>query len=573
MDWYRFDLHLHTPASECYRQPGVSYLDILKKAEEKRLDIIALADHNTVRGYAEMLSEVRDLELLENLGRLQGLEKDFLLEYRRLLRKILVLPAVEFTATFGFHILGVFSEETTVRDLEHMLLNMGIPAERIDVGTGEVGATVDVLTVYRMMREAGAIVIAAHANSTHGVALQGLNFGGQTKIAFTQDRNLHALEVTDLESTRRQRTAEFFNGSRPEYPRRMHVIQGSDCHRLDDDPTDRTQFGVGGRAMEVLLPNVSFAALKEVFEGSDFTRMRPYRAAREPFDHVQAAREAGPSIVQSFHESMGRRGGRLHAVLRDVVAFANTNGGTVYVGVSTKASADPKGVERPEEAIAVLKNDIQRRIAPSLEVELTSLKSKGKPILRISVPSAPAKPYTLDGSKIYVRQETETSLAVRDEIVQIISRQTAGEEAAGGRGNGKKEPAGPTFRVAPPRTGVEVVSAEERKGIRYHALRDLRNRSVVTDVTKESARRLWRYAIKEHDKTIRQAAAVKWDGDLGVWKAYRRGNRTKYNLAHLDASGASHYYYGVTEEGLHGEWKTLVGSNGPAVSEEGAAEE
>src|SRR5690606_28606292 len=162
-----------------------------------------------------------DLELLENLGRLQGKEKEFLLEYRRLLRKILVLPAVEFTATLGFHILGVFSDETTVRDIEHLLLNMGIPPSRLDGGTGEVGATVDVLAVYRQMREAGAIVIAAHANSTHGVALQGLNFGGQTKIAFTQDPNLHALEVTDLESTRRQRTSEFFNGSRPEYPRRM----------------------------------------------------------------------------------------------------------------------------------------------------------------------------------------------------------------------------------------------------------------------------------------------------------------------------------------------------------------
>ncbi|NLT43633.1 MAG: transcriptional regulator [Anaerolineae bacterium] len=573
MNWYRFDLHLHTPASECYRQTGVSYLDILKKAEEKRLDIIAFADHNTVRGYAELLSEVRDLELLESLGRLQGKEKENLLEYRRLLRKILVLPAVEFTATFGFHILGVFSDETSVRAIEHLLLNMGIPPTRIDVGTGEVGATVDVLTVYRMMREAGAIVIAAHANSTHGVALQGLNFGGQTKIAFTQDPNLHALEVTDLESTRRQRTSEFFNGSRPEYPRRMHIIQGSDCHRLDDDPTDRTQFGVGGRAMEVLLPNLSYAALKEVFEGTDFTRMRPYRAAREPFDHVQAAREAGPSIVQSFHEGMGRRGGRLHAVLRDIVGFANTNGGTVYVGVSARASVAPKGVDRPEEAIGILRNDIQRRIAPALDVEITSLKSKGKPILRVSVPSGPSKPYTLDGSKIYVRQETETSLAVRDEIVQIISRQTADTKATAKDDGNHQEAVAPTFRVAPPRTGVEVVSIEERKGVRYHALRDLRNRSLVTDVTKESARRLWRYAITEHDKTLRQTPTIKWSGDLGVSKSYKRGNRMKYNLAQLDASGASHYYYGVTEEGLHGEWKPLVGSNGAAVAEEATAEE
>ncbi|NPV09429.1 MAG: transcriptional regulator [Anaerolineae bacterium] len=570
MDWYRFDLHVHTPASECYRQAEVSYLDILRKAEEKRLDILAIADHNTVRGYAELLSEIRDLELLESLDRLQGPERDHLQEYRRLMRKILVLPGVEFTATFGFHILGIFSRETTVRDLEHLLLNMGVPSARLDEGTGEVGATVDVLTAYRMLREAGGIVIAAHANSTHGVALQGLNFGGQTKIAFTQDRNLHALEVTDLESGRRHRTAEFFDGSRPEYPRRMHIVQGSDAHRLDDDPTDRSQFGVGGRAMEVLLPEVSFEALKQVFESEDFARMRPYRAAREPFDYVQAAREAGPSIVQSFHESMSRRGGRLHAILRDVVAFANTNGGTTYVGVSGRPSAPVKGVDRVEEAMATLKADIQRRITPSLEVAITPMKTKGKTVLRVSVPNGPSKPYTLEGSKIYVRQETETSLAVRDEIVQIISRQSGEAQGGDDSGNGSGAREAASFRVAPPRTGVEVVSTEERKGIRYHALRDLRNRSVVRDVTKESARRLWRYAIKEHEKASRQQPPVKWEGDLGLWKSYKRGNRTKYNLTQLDESGATHYYYGVTEEGLHGEWKGLVGSNGASPAEETA---
>ena len=55
MDWKRMDLHLHTPASSDYRDPGITYLDILKKAEEKKLDMIAFADHNTVgrlRGHA-----------------------------------------------------------------------------------------------------------------------------------------------------------------------------------------------------------------------------------------------------------------------------------------------------------------------------------------------------------------------------------------------------------------------------------------------------------------------------------------------------------------------------------------
>jgi hypothetical protein len=110
-----------------------------------------------------------------------------------------------------------------------------------------------------------------------------LSSAARRKIAYTQDRNLHALEVTDLESRKRAfTTASFFNGSRPEYPRRMHCIQGSDAHRLRGQRL-RPQRGIGERATEVLLPEVSFQALKEVFLGNDFTPALGPIAARRAF--------------------------------------------------------------------------------------------------------------------------------------------------------------------------------------------------------------------------------------------------------------------------------------------------
>ncbi|MER3515185.1 MAG: transcriptional regulator, partial [Chloroflexota bacterium] len=85
---------------------------------------------------------------------------------------------------------------------------------------------------------------------------------------------------------------------------------------------------------EVQLPEVTFEALRDLFLSNDFTRTRPFRLTKEAFDPVQAAREEGPSIVQAFHESVSRRGGRLYAIVADVAAMANTNGGTIYIGVS-----------------------------------------------------------------------------------------------------------------------------------------------------------------------------------------------------------------------------------------------
>jgi hypothetical protein len=581
MVWRKVDLHLHTPGSDDFDESGAGYLDILLKAEERGLDIIAFTDHNTVRGYAAMMAEVQQLEFLERSGRLRPDEKRRLDEFRRLRQKILVLPGFEFTATLGFHILGIFPETTSVRELEHILLRLNVPPDKLDVGSTEIGATTDVLSAYRILDEVGGLVIASHANSSHGVALQGFDFGGQTKIAYTQDPHLHALEVTDLETERRRSTASFYSGSKPEYPRRMHCIQGSDSHRIRRDPKDRSELGVGDRVTEVLLPQVSFAALKALFLGDDFARTRPYRPTTQPFDHVSAARVQGANIVQSFHEGWTRRGGRMHAIICDVVAFANTNGGTIYVGASVNPKVDPVGVEKPEETISAIKAELHRKVAPPLDVEIDTLESQGKKIVRVVVPRGPSVPYSVDGTTIYVRQESETSVAVRDEIVRLVQQATqppAPKPAPAPRVEPAiaevkappapvqpveaemLQPAAPEaqFRIPPPRTGVEIIATVERKGTPYHTLKDLRNGSVVNNVTRASARRLWRYAITQHEEAPVAGETINWSDDIGFWKAYTSGGKQRYNLVQKDSENRVHVYYGVSDEGFHGEWRQFL---------------
>ena len=570
------DLHIHTLASADYQQAGISYLDVLQEAGRKGLEIIAFTDHNTVAGYAGMLEEIEELGMLERLERLRPQEKKRLQEYRRLREKILVLPGFELTATLGFHILGIFSEETTVRELEHILLYLNVPADKLDDGSTEVGATADVLTVYRVIDEAGGIVIGAHANSTHGVAMRHYGFGGQTKIAYTQDRRLHALEVTDLESKGRRTTSAFFSGSKPEYPRRMRCIQGSDAHRLTRDPKDKKSLGIGDRVTEVLLPELSFEALREVFLGDNFTLTRPYRRERAPFDYVRAAREQGASIVQSFHERMTRRGGRLYAVIADVVAFANANGGTIYVGVSSNPKTSPTGIDNPKEAIAILRAEIERKITPPLEVTIDVQQTEGKKVVRLAVPRGDDPPYAIDGSKIYVRQETETNLAVRDEIVQLVKRalRQDSEQALRPSSGQALQPTPPPKEempakeeaaveaapsvVEPPKTGVEIVATVERKGTLYHTMKDLRNGNEVRNVSRSSARRLWQYAITQKEQHPVQVDQVNWRGDIGLWKKKQRAGKVRYDFVQRNAEGQLHVYYGVTEDGIHGPWREFL---------------
>jgi len=412
------DLHLHTPASVDYQIAGVSTLDLLHKAEERGLDIIAFTDHNSVRGYADLWREIEDLELLEHLSRLNPNEAARLAEFRRLLDRILVLPGFEFTATFGFHVLAIFPETTSIRLMEHLLLTLGVAEERF--GSGEVGATSDVLKAYEILDEHGAIVIGAHVNSSHGVAMQGLSFGGQTKIAYTQDEHLAALEVTDLSSSSRRSTAFFFNGSKTEYPRRMHCIQGSDAHRLDRDQMRESNLGIGDRVTEIQLPHASFDALKDLFRSNRFERTRPARAGGPAADELHVARDAGPSVRLAFHERLSlARTGTQH-VLRDVTAMANGDGGVIYIGVGPVDRKTVPGIPAASAATEGLLADIKGHIEPPLETTAVVIDYDGKSIISLTVPAGADVPYELKGDGILVRTGVETRNANRNEIIALV---------------------------------------------------------------------------------------------------------------------------------------------------------
>jgi len=568
--WYSMDLHLHTPASSDYQESNVSYLDILKKAEQRRLEIVAFADHNTVAGYRKMMEEIENLELLASLKRILPEESATLAEYKRLLDKILVLPGFEFTATFGFHILGIFPPETPIREIEHILLKLNIPASQLDEGSVTVGASADVLSAYEQINKAGGLAIAAHANSSNGIAMRGFPFGGQTKIAFTQDANLHALEVTDLEKRGKHTTAAFFRGIKPEYPRRMHCIQGSDAHRLDSDSNRKKNLGIGDRVTEVLLQEPNFASLKDLFLSNDFARTRPRRVVngQPDFDFIRSAREEGPNIIQDFHEQMTVRGGKLYAIIADVCSFANANGGTLYVGLSKDVKAPVTGISNPSQAIKQLEKEINSRISPPLNCSIDTHKTGGKSILRVLVPRGEDPPYAVDDNKIYIREESETNLAVRDEIVNLVKRaqsfSTVIDKDNAVSYVSLTEPEPPVDTEVEedlaPRTGVEVVDETERNNQKFYTLRDLRNGNVVKNVTVKSARRLWHYAITAFaglPKDLNKVG-VEWQGDLGLLKKYKHGNRQIFDLVQRDRK-TNRFYYGVTEDGVHGDWRRLVG--------------
>ena len=579
--WFKADLHMHTPASNDYEDPQISYLEWLKIGADRGLEIIAVTDHNTVAGVAAMRREIEWLARLEQQNRMTESEREALAAWRELANRVLVLPGFEFTATFGFHILAIFPPETSIRTLEHILLSLKVPPDKLDLGSTETGASTDVLSAYKIIRDAGGLVIAAHANSTHGVAMRDFPFGGQTKIAYTQDVNLDALEVTDLEQ-RGHSTARFFNGSKTEYPRRMHCIQGSDSHRINTDPRNPKRLGVGERASELMLDEASFEALAALLRSSSFDRTRPARPKDKPFDPLLAARDEGPSIVQSFHESAVKTGGKLDAILNDICAFANTAGGSVYVGASMRKDG-PTGLSRPKQVEDQILEALEARLTPPLDVRIDVVKSDSASILRVRVPKGEDRPYCLDDYKFYVRDEGETSMAVRDEIIAMVL-ETMGQRSVemapglesavvsapdatpGPRSEERSVPAAATSPEGTtsssdafylPQIGVEIVETEERHGNKFHSIRDLRNGTIIKNVTRKGARDLWNYAIRNHEDGKLKPSNIRWMGNIGLVHMEKRAGKVRYDLA-LREGEKTRVFYGVTEDGMEGPWSAFL---------------
>jgi hypothetical protein len=92
-------------------------------------------------------------------------------------------------------------------------------------------------------------------------------------------------------------------------------------------------------------------------------------------------------------------------------------------------------------------------------------------------------------------------------------------------------------------------------------MKDLRNGNVVRNVTRSSARKLWRYAITEQETNPIQEDKVRWhtaNKRLGVWKSSKRAGKVRYDLVQRMPDGKFQVYYGVTEDGVGGEWRVFL---------------
>lgn len=270
------DLHIHTPASKCYKQDEkhIGASEIVSEAISKGLQIIAITDHN----------DIAFIDKVQTAAKGKG---------------IFVFPGVEITAQEA-HVLAIFDPDFPSEKLNELLIVVGITSDK----RGQREAMAKSLEeVVREVDRLGGVAIAPHANSSNGLLKHPR---GQYKIKMCQMPQLCALEFADQEDTEK-----FSKGGVPGYPPKACVC-GSDAHCLAE---------IGNRYTHLKMDTVSIRGLRQA--------LADYQVRiRFPWDTI----ELGYPQIRSLSVNQGFLGGEtfeLHPNLTCLIGGRGTGKSTV----------------------------------------------------------------------------------------------------------------------------------------------------------------------------------------------------------------------------------------------------
>ena len=141
--WYKSDLHLHTPASRCFRDREVTPEQWVQRCIDQGLDVVAVTDHNT----GEYIDRIKEAASHTNLT---------------------IFPGVEVTCTESkVHMLVIFEKDKSTQFVEDFLVSIGI--ERDTFAADDAYTRKTTIEVANEVKEKGGIIIPAHIDEFNGI--------------------------------------------------------------------------------------------------------------------------------------------------------------------------------------------------------------------------------------------------------------------------------------------------------------------------------------------------------------------------------------------------------------------
>jgi len=242
----KVDLHVHTPKSDCFIEPGVTPEDIVSQALAVGLEAIAITDHNS----AAWVDDVKAAATGTGLT---------------------VFPGVEITVQPGIHVVALFPEDRTGAHVTDLL-------SALKIGTDQRGNPEALVTEYGVQKvvdiirnDYGALPVLAHIDAPAGAwyALE-----RQTRIQLWQEAPYAAVEITGVHLPDAV-------GNDP-YTRVPAFYWASD-NPHPEEPTKHSHRGIGARYSCFKLDDpITWEGLRQCFEDPQVRIRRELPALTHP---------------------------------------------------------------------------------------------------------------------------------------------------------------------------------------------------------------------------------------------------------------------------------------------------
>ena len=321
-NFVKVDLHIHTPASSCYKgeRSDDEYLRILRQAKAQELKVISFTDHNSIEGYETLLklkeriiSEKRSLSSITDSEqakrRLQILENDL-----KIFDNILILPGIEFEVSNGIHLLIIFNDTVPVEQITKFLVDSGYSPDNFGAEETSNLSNWDIFTLFEESKKYDCIVIDAHTDSNKGI----LNTIPQGTPRANCFRSPQLSAVCYKSEEQKEKLQNIIKTSR-EYYRTIPLafLKFSDSHVADT---------VGLPSTWVKLEKISFDSLKNTFSNpSELVSTEEPSITKILDDLTKSPNSFGiPDLSTESQELIGKY----------TCALSNSEGGYILLGVT-----------------------------------------------------------------------------------------------------------------------------------------------------------------------------------------------------------------------------------------------
>ncbi|HHV95273.1 MAG TPA: hypothetical protein GXX37_02170 [Clostridiaceae bacterium] len=356
------DFHVHTPASQCYKgsKTDSEYIEILRRYVEKEVKVIAITDHNTLKGYRK-LKEI-EKEYINKLKYLSELSEKYPViktEYEQvkskleLFSKLLILPGIEFEANPGVHLLLIFSPECDLSKVESFLIEAGYTDEVQGKEDPGIVPKCDVLSVLNEASSLGALVIAPHADSNKGIYNSLPK--NQYRANVFRSNNLNAISYNNPITCQKMKVML----KNKEYKRESPVafIQCSDYHGDDEAATC-----------------ITYLKLEELDFESVCDALKNPNECVSPTQHPKIINILKQIINdhKSFVFENLENDEDISLIKRAVCAILNDGYGTLVIGAARNPEINIIGISMDKKDILNILKDIFKSIKPTtFSVQIT----------------------------------------------------------------------------------------------------------------------------------------------------------------------------------------------------------